>query len=789
MTAVASPPTLVQHNRPAWGMNGHGGQTLNQMNPEELNRMFLPRKNIQRTNSSSSLSSNASNSSTSTVVGPNTQQPSQSNAANGGASMSAAGDLSSWPNATAARKRPQGKAPWPSSKPEGQSDFSAARLAARPQMMPGNANGGPVGGGLNGTSSMHSPSPILQSQGQMASQSGMPRPMTEGAPSGGQPVLYLLSLNGTFERKTISVPFSPDTLRIGRQTNAKTVPTPINGFFDSKVLSRQHAEIWADRQGKIWIRDVKSSNGTFVNGTRLSQENRESEPHELQTGDHLELGIDIVSEDQKTVVHHKVAAKVEHSGFLNASNNLLDMNFGDLDPANGSMMMQPVGGMPYRGRNGSQASMANNGRMMPAGGMMAAPPNGMAHQRGGFFFSPISTEQIVKRLQSEMRTARLQTQDLGRTSQFISTLLSHDDIKDMEQRLEPAEPPRLQMSNGGGNAMPFLRNDNKARFSDPPAPPPQQPLPEKPDVPSLKRGTTERPKVPTPNPGASPIRQDGNVSQILQLTEALNVARKEIESQTSRMKDLEEMLHHERQARELAEELAKRLEDAAAAKVNGAPVKPEEDQSTLEQAFEPPVEILSSPDVETPTGESDAKPLPPQVDAVEASATHLHNQLESMVSEIKDLKQQLDTFKQRAEVAEKERDADRQSLAEMALQIRKDAEAREILAREKSRSRSNSQEMHKFETGSVASDESTLIRTPSTSSSGGQVTPGGSSEPPTLSRANTITPSSSQTGGLSREQVLAHGLPYTSMIGVVLLGMGLMAYINGWQPQPSRLEQ
>ncbi|KAK6820739.1 hypothetical protein PG987_015139 [Apiospora arundinis] len=777
MTAVASPPTLVQHNRPAWGMNGHGSQTLNQMNPEELNRMFLPRKNIQRTNSSSSLSSNASNSSTSTVVGPNTQQPPQSNAANGGASMSAAGDLSSWPNSAGARKRPQGKAPWPSSKPDGQSDFSAARLSARPQMMPGNANGGPVGGGLNG-SSIHSPSPILQSQGQIAVQAG------------GQPVLYLLSLNGTFERKTISVPFSPDTLRIGRQTNAKTVPTPINGFFDSKVLSRQHAEIWADRQGKIWIRDVKSSNGTFVNGTRLSQENRESEPHELQTGDHLELGIDIVSEDQKTVVHHKVAAKVEHSGFLNASNNLLDMNFGDLDPANGSMMMQPVGGMPYRGRNGSQASMANNGRMMSAGGMMAAPANGMAHQRGGFFFSPISTEQIVKRLQNEMRTARLQTQDLGRTNQFISTLLSHDDIKDME-RPEPAELPKPHMSNGGGNGMSFLRNDNKARFSDPPAPPPQQPLPEKPDVPSLKRGITERPKVPTPNPGASPVRQDGNVSQILQLTEALNSARKEIESQTSRMRDLEEMLQHERQARELAEELAKRLEEAATAKVNGTTVKSEEDQSTLEQAFEPPVDSTPSPDVETPTGDSSANSLPPRVDEVEASATNLHTQLESMVSEIKDLKQQLDSYKQRAEVAEMERDADRQSLAEMALQIRKDAEARDAIAREKSRSRSNSRDLHKFETGSVASDESTLVRTPSTDSTGGQATPGGfeSGDPPTLSRANTITPSTSQGGAISREQVLTHGLPYTSMIGVVLLGMGLMAYINGWQPQSSRLER
>lgn len=128
----------------------------------------------------------------------------------------------------------------------------------------------------------------------------------------GDPVLYLLSMNGTFERKTISVPYYPDSLRIGRQTNKKTVPTSVNGFFDSKVLSRRHAEIWADPNGSIWIRDVGSTNGTWVNGIRLSEENRSSDTHEMQTHDHLELGIDIVSEDQKTVVFHKVVARVEH---------------------------------------------------------------------------------------------------------------------------------------------------------------------------------------------------------------------------------------------------------------------------------------------------------------------------------------------------------------------------------------------------------------------------------------------------------------------------------------------
>ncbi|KAL7620928.1 hypothetical protein AAE478_008239 [Parahypoxylon ruwenzoriense] len=758
MTAVASPPTFTQHNRPGWSINGgHPGQ-INPMNPDELNlnRMFMPRKSLQRNNSSSSISSTSSTSSTSTIATTGSQT-------NGGP-MPPSGDMSAWSNGAGTRKRPQAKGPWPSPKPDPQSDF--VRLSAgRPQLV----------AGLNGSAPMHSPSPILPSQSLIGAQQAMPRPLAEALPAGNQPVLYLLSLNGTFERKTISVPFSPDALKIGRQTNAKTVPTPINGFFDSKVLSRQHAEIWADRQGKIWIRDVKSSNGTFVNGTRLSQENRESEPHELQTGDHLELGIDIVSEDQKTVVHHKVAAKVEHAGFLNPSSNLLDMNFGDLDPNNGSMMMMgPQGAVPVRPRTGSQASMASNGRVS-GGGMMGSQTNLMSHQRG-LFFSPISTEHIVKRLQLEMRNQRLQLQDLGRTNQFVQGLLTKDDIKDSEKP-EITEQPKPPMVNGNGVSF---RADNKTRFSDPPAPPPQQPLPEKPDVPSLKRGITERPRAQF-NQNVSPIRHDGNTSQIFQLTEALNNAKREIESQTSRMRDLEETLQKERQARELAEELARRLEEAATTKTNGALAKPESQDTALEAAFEPPVDEIS-----LPVTNGDGKTLSPQPEIIEASASHLHSQIESMVLEMKDLRQQLEAFKQRAETAEAERDADRKSLAEMALQIRKDAEAREAIARQKALASSRRQ--NSSSQNVISEEMSPVARTPSPRSNRTQSSPGDPHDFPTLSRANTITPHSAESGLRSHEQALANSIPYASMIGVVLLGVGLMAYINGWQPQP-RLDQ
>ena len=374
-----------------------------------------------------------------------------------------------------------------------------------------------------------------------------------------------------------------------------------------------------------------------------------------------------------------------------------------------------------------------------------------------------------------MRTARLQSQDLGRTGQFINTLLSKDDIKDSEKT---EEQPRTHLVNGNG--LPF-RTDSKTRFSDPPAPPPQQPLPEKPDVPSLKRGITERPKLHVQN--GSPIRQEGNVSQILQLTEALNSAKREIETQSSRMRDLEEKLQEERQARELAEGLARRLEDLTASQANGSAIKPQTDTDALQDAFEPPVETHLEDETATEVGES----LSPRPEVLEASATHLHAQIETMVLEMKDLRQQLESYKMRAETAEAERDEGRKTLAEMALQIRREAEAREAAAREKAtKVQSEAQAVqHSVDDQSEISDgSSTMIRTPSTCSSQSNTTPGEPADPPSLSRTNTITPMTASVGGLKREEALANSVPFASMIGVVMIGMGLMAYINGWQPQP-----
>ena len=49
-----------------------------------------------------------------------------------------------------------------------------------------------------------------------------------------------------FQTKTLELR-DKSHIRIGRQTSSKTAPGPLNGYFDSKVLSRTHAEIWSEK--------------------------------------------------------------------------------------------------------------------------------------------------------------------------------------------------------------------------------------------------------------------------------------------------------------------------------------------------------------------------------------------------------------------------------------------------------------------------------------------------------------------------------------------------------------
>ena len=113
-------------------------------------------------------------------------------------------------------------------------------------------------------------------------------------------------------------------LRIGRFTDRSglgiaNAPGSNKLAFKSKVVSRAHAEIWAEG-GKFLIRDTKSSSGTFLNHVRLSPANAESRPFELKDGDVLQLGVDYQggTEDIYKCVKIKVEVNREWQATPNA---------------------------------------------------------------------------------------------------------------------------------------------------------------------------------------------------------------------------------------------------------------------------------------------------------------------------------------------------------------------------------------------------------------------------------------------------------------------------------------
>ncbi|HZK81883.1 MAG TPA: SpoIIE family protein phosphatase [Humisphaera sp.] len=73
------------------------------------------------------------------------------------------------------------------------------------------------------------------------------------------------------------VPFTDDRLIVGRSPQARV-------RLDHALVSRQHAELWRGEDGKYCVRDLKSRNGTVVNGEALA------DARVLGSGDQVGIG-------------------------------------------------------------------------------------------------------------------------------------------------------------------------------------------------------------------------------------------------------------------------------------------------------------------------------------------------------------------------------------------------------------------------------------------------------------------------------------------------------------------
>ncbi|KAJ7669846.1 hypothetical protein DFH06DRAFT_1037850, partial [Mycena polygramma] len=167
-------------------------------------------------------------------------------------------------------------------------------------------------------------------------------------------------------------------LRIGRFTDRSGLGlAAVNALstnkiaFKSKVVSRAHAEVWIEGDAsaggggggvpKFFIRDTKSSSGTFLNHVRLSPANTESRPHQLKDGDILQLGVDYQggAEDIYKSVKIRVELGREWQAGVNAFNTTALKNLKSLalGPGGAASASAPAAGEKKRKAGGGAQGM------------------------------------------------------------------------------------------------------------------------------------------------------------------------------------------------------------------------------------------------------------------------------------------------------------------------------------------------------------------------------------------------------------------------------------------------
>jgi E3 ubiquitin-protein ligase DMA1/2 len=130
----------------------------------------------------------------------------------------------------------------------------------------------------------------------------------------------------SFPSVSRTLPDEHSVIKVGRYSERETAPeippnTPSSApvGFKSKVVSRRHCEFWC--QGHQWyVKDVKSSSGTFLNHLRLSPPGVESKPWPVNDGDVVQLGIDFKGGEEAIFRCVKMRIEVNRS-WQKAPNN------------------------------------------------------------------------------------------------------------------------------------------------------------------------------------------------------------------------------------------------------------------------------------------------------------------------------------------------------------------------------------------------------------------------------------------------------------------------------------
>jgi len=376
--------------------------------------------------------------------------------------------------------------------------------------------------------------------------------------------------------------------------------------------------------------------------------------------------------------------------------------------------------------------------------------------------------------------AQQQSHELQRSAQFL------DNIINATTPPQDSTSPPLGLSQDPRRSSVLVKDTGlKSRFAEPPNPPPQAPLPEKPtdvsgNLGGFKRSDTEKPKIPNGTSTGSLRVDAGTATQIATLSDALAASKKEFENQSKRLREMENMLVEERVKRENAEARAQRLEKRGVA-VSTDNIQRLSDSSNKAEGDE---NDSNTPIEDEATSEIGKKP-PPQASTSQSATEKLQKRFDLLLAEFQEVKQSAEKWKCEKEVAEKERDEERKektSLMEMVEKLRKEEQERQT-------KKDNKQEKRKASKKDIPQGDSTADQEETAADDADNDPP--SMDPETLKSkpislpnghfTSSLLQSHSRNGGTATKRAdgqFVQAAPYLSAMSVVLVGVAIMAMIN-----------
>lgn len=379
---------------------------------------------------------------------------------------------------------------------------------------------------------------------------------------------------------------------------------------------------------------------------------------------------------------------------------------------------------------------------------------------------------LTAALQYELQIAKQQSQDLQRTSEFFDALLLPKPT---------SEEPQSHIRNKSRTEDISLPSANSTSAL-PPLPQligwELPPFPGDRISPKLKSEKTAKP---------DPI---GPLTQHPSLADALAKARKELEDKTALVKDLEDALKREKSARELAEDRAAELETASRAlggtsrerilgefeaeKVLADERGEMDDTETICGDDEKSLDGQPMEDETNPEGGDTVQvKVDPSALAAAEAANRLQRRVEEMMLELQSARAEIETYKFRTKAAEKESDTTRKTLQEMVEDFQRKEEARKAKERQFG---SQTEPATVQNAGMQANTDMTHDEIMETAING------------TVKQSDIVKKLPSRTTMVSEDLARTslalskrNAAPYVSIIGVMLLGVGMMAVLNSWQ--------